>query len=120
MVEVEHGPGDLGIGRHELAGLRLGGDLSLEDRVAEDLHEDRGELGVFAFPERLEVEVGELGEAQEEVRADRAAVVLDEIQVARGDPEPFRQGGLGEAFTKPQGTYAFAQMADRFHSCILQ
>src|SRR6267143_897828 len=119
VVEVEHGARDLGVRGHELARLHLRGDIPLEDRIPEHLHENGRELRVLPLGEGLQVEVGELGEPDEEVRADGAAVVLDEIQVARGHAKALRQRGLGEPFALAQGAYSFAQVPDRPHEAIL-
>src|SRR6185312_14798952 len=99
-----------------LARLRLGRDLPLEHRIPEHLHEDRDQLLIPALAKGLEIQIRELGQPEEQVRADRPAVVLDEIEVARGDPEPLRQGGLGESLAEAQGAYSLTQVRDRFHS----
>src|SRR3972149_948737 len=91
-----------GARRDEIANLGLGRGAPLEDRIAERLHEGRDELRVLARGEGLEVEVGDLGETDEEVGAHRAPVVLHEVQVARGHAKALREGRLSQALPSPQ------------------
>jgi len=119
VVKMQHGARDLRIRCRQLARLRLGRDVSFEDRIPEHLHEGCRQLCVLAFGEGLHVEAGELREPDEEVRAEGTAVVLDEIEVAGGDAQALRHGGLREPLAQPQRAYALTEVLDRSHRDIL-
>ena len=87
-VEREHrarGGGGVGC---ELPEIVRGQAVRLEERIAEGL-EQIGQQPVLVVPaERLEVEVEGLRQLDQELGRERPPVVLDQVEVARRDPEP--------------------------------
>ena len=102
-VEREHRPGRGGGRAGQLPQLGGGHVVGLQDRVAEHLHQLGDRPGLPLGGERLQVEIEDLGHADEERCRERAPVVLDQVQVARRDPEPLRELGLGQAPLPAQG-----------------
>ena len=45
----------------------------------------------------------ELGELEEERRRQRPLIVLDQVEIRRGDPEPLREIDLAQAVTPAKG-----------------
>ena len=71
----------------ELAQIVGGQRVVLEQRIAEDFLQIRGEAGRVVIGERAEVRVQHLGDTEEQVGRQRPLIVLDEIEVARRDLE---------------------------------
>jgi hypothetical protein len=103
VVERHHRPGHLGAGGGHLPDLGGGEVVGLEDGVAEDLQQVGHRAGVVLGREGLEVQLQDLGQADEERRRERAPVVLDEVQVAGADAQPVGELGLGHALSAPHG-----------------
>ena len=101
-VEREHGARRDGARGGHLAHVDRGEVALLEHRVGEGLGEVGDEPRVLVGRERVDVDVEELREPDEEVRGERPAVVLDEVQVARGDPELLGELDLVEALAAPE------------------
>ena len=62
-----------------------------EERIGEDLQQVPGELGVLPGGDGLEVELEHVRQSDQQRRSQRAAVVLDQVEVGRGDLEAFGQ-----------------------------
>ncbi len=77
--------------------------LRFEERVAENLVEVRDEPGVALGSEALQIQGIELGELEEERRCQRPLIVLDQVQIRRGNPEPLREIDLAQAVTPAKG-----------------
>ena len=72
-------------------------DVALrEDHVAERLLEISGEPPLVVLGERLQVHLEQLGELQQQGDRERTLVALDQVQVARRDPQALREVGLRE------------------------
>ena len=80
---------------------RLAGRYVLEERIGKGLGQVRDHARVLVGRERREIEVEDLRELDEERRGERAPVVLDEVQVARGDAEPVGQIDLAHVLRTP-------------------
>ena len=75
--------------------------VRLEQRVAEDLDQVGDERASFVRARACCRSSSEdLREPDEERRRERPPVVLDEVQVARRDPEPLGELDLGEALAR--------------------
>ncbi len=97
VIQVEHRAGDDGrltdlvphVGRRQAQ--------ALEQRIAEHLEEVGDQALVLGAGERFQIEVELLRDAQEDLRAERALVVLDEVEIAGGDAETLRHLRLAQA-----------------------
>jgi hypothetical protein len=67
----------------QVAHLRVRHVVRVEHRIAEDLHEVGDDARVIVRRERLEIEVQDLREPDEQGGGEAPPIVLDEVQVAR-------------------------------------
>ena len=102
VVELEDPAGRGGGVGGQVAHLGGGHVLVLEDRVAEELHEVGDGPGVLLGRQRLQVELEDLGDLDEERRRHGAPVVLDEVEVRGGDAEPVGELHLAHALLPAQ------------------
>jgi hypothetical protein len=80
----------------------------LEQRVAEHLGEVAHQPPVLVGGEGAQVDVERAREAQQQLRGERPAVVLDEVEVARRHAEPLRERGLRQPGARAHGAHAGA------------
>jgi hypothetical protein len=118
-VQAEHGARGLGAGLGELAHIDRGQVVALEHGVGERLGEIRNQPAVIVAGKRRHIDAEQLGQLDQEVGRQRPAVGLDQVEVARRDPELARQLDLGQALAAAQpadlGTQAL--LGDTLHSC---
>ena len=103
VVQAEQRAGDQRRVADHLAHVGGRQPVSVEDRIAEDLEQVGHETFVLPAPKRLQIELELLGQPDEHLGAESAAVVLDEVEVAGGNPEPLRHPGLAQPFPTTQG-----------------
>ncbi len=95
-VEPLQRMGDAGAELGEVAQLLLGDVDLAEQRIGEDLVELGEEAVLVGGGEIAQIEVVGFGQPQQDLRGHRALVPLDQIDIARRDPEPLGDLGLGQ------------------------
>ena len=95
-VQVDHRPGERRVGVDDVGDLgRV--DVDAEVAVHRHLAQFGDQPGVVLRGEERRVDAEHLGDAQQHGDGQRADVVLDLVQVARGDVEHLGQRGLAES-----------------------
>ena len=95
-VQVDHGSGERGMGADDVRELGLV-HVDAEVAIHRDLSKFGDQSGVVVGREERGVDAEHLGDAKQHRDGQRAHVVLDLVEVARGDVEHLRQRGLAEA-----------------------
>jgi hypothetical protein len=72
--------------------------VGVEDGIAERFEQIGREARVVGGGEGLQVELEGLGQTDEQRGRERTPVVLDQVQVARGDPELLGELNLRQVF----------------------
>jgi hypothetical protein len=107
-VQGDHRARHVGRRPHELGELPARERVLLEQRVAEHLGEVAHQPPVLVGGEGAQVDVERAREAQQQLRGERPAVVLDEVEVARRHAEPLRERGLRQPGARAHGAHAGA------------
>ncbi len=103
-VQGRQGPGELrGAGDH-VADLVQAHLVGFEERVAEDLPELCGEPRAVFLGEGVQIHTEASRQLDQQRGRQRAAVVLDQVQVAGGDVQFCGQLRLGQASLSPQNS----------------
>ena len=101
-VQAQHGAGGLGARGRELADVDRREVVFFEQRIGERFGEIGDQPAVLIAGERTDVDAEELRQLDQQVRGQRAAVGLDQVEVARRDAELVRELDLRQSFPAPQ------------------
>jgi len=114
-VECDHRLGDTRCRRRELAQILLAEVSSAEQRICQYLAEAAHETRLVIGREALEVDAEILRELQQQAHRHRSLIVLDEVEIARGDRELLRHLRLRQARVPSQAPHLVPEHQFRWH-----
>ena len=109
-IERQHGPGGVRGAAGQRRDLVFRHIFGTEQGVGEHLSQAQFDLALLAAGEGGEIDLQGFAQLDQQGRGDGALVVLDQVQVARGDAEPSRQRLLRQF---PLGAQAADRPADQ-------
>jgi hypothetical protein len=104
-VQVDHGPGEFRRGSDELAEPGLGQLGRAEQRVAQGLGQVAQQPRLIIVQKRLQIDLEDMAEGDQQRRGYGPLFVLDQIEIARRYLQPRRQRFLAQSSLAPQAPH---------------